>query len=76
MVTLGTAIVVSVGIIGILAVGVGEFAFSIFVITASLWVSEGATELKMDVWCVFIPLSGLGHLPFHMYCLIAIASCL
>jgi hypothetical protein len=32
-----------------LAIEVGKFAFSMSIITASLWVSEGATELEMDV---------------------------
>ena len=76
MVTLGTAIAASIGIIDMLAVGVREFAFLTFVITVSLWVLEGATELEIDVWRVFIPLSRSGHLPFRIYCLIAMASCL
>ena len=76
MVALGTAIAVSVRIIGMLAVEVGEFAFSTSIITASSWVLEGATELETDIQHIFIPLSGSGSLPFHMYCLIAMASCL
>jgi hypothetical protein len=73
MVALGTATAASVGIIGMLAVGVREFTSSTSVITASLWVLEGATELEIDIWHVVIPLSGSGHLPFYMYYLIAMA---
>jgi hypothetical protein len=75
MVTWGTAIAASVGIIDMSVVGVREFAFLTFVITVSLWVLEEAIELEIDIRCVFIPLSGLGYLPFHIYCLIAMASC-